>query len=195
MPGVGTSGRGLIPRRTPPQPLPVRGEGACLFQEDVPLPRAGEQSTSRRIRLPPRARGGVASSLWTATSQKSLKDDRRPRHLARIRPMKCFADLVQRERVRDHLIPRILRARPLHELQRLLQMLGLVVHHAVHRAIAEDQPRRVQLIGQPGADIADLESSRRCAPPCAGLRYTPADDRRPRRRCRRPSPRSAPAPA
>src|SRR5499425_3712927 len=66
-------------------------------------------------------------------------------------------DLLQRILVRDDTTPRILRQRALHEIERAAQVLGFVVSEPDDAAVAEDDPRRIELGLPSDVDVADLE--------------------------------------
>src|SRR5438094_10110136 len=66
-------------------------------------------------------------------------------------------DLLQRVLVRDDLVPGIFRQRSQHEVERAAQVLGLVVGEADDAAVAEDDPRRIELGLPADVEVADLE--------------------------------------
>src|SRR6266567_9420977 len=81
----------------------------------------------------------------------------RPRNPPLIGLDEGFVDALERERMADHLVPRVAIARAAHQVQGLLQMLSLVVDHAEHGLIAKDQRRGIELVRQARTDVADLE--------------------------------------
>src|SRR5262249_40217387 len=70
---------------------------------------------------------------------------------------KRFVDLLQREPSGDDLVVRIPLARGGHQVERALQMLGLVVHRAEETPVAEDEPRRIDRRLPARVDVADVD--------------------------------------
>src|SRR5258705_14019027 len=66
-------------------------------------------------------------------------------------------DRLERELVRDDLVPRVARASARHHVERAAQVLGLVVREADDAAVPEDDPGRIELGLPAHVDVADLE--------------------------------------
>src|SRR5215467_432858 len=76
---------------------------------------------------------------------QSVRDNRGARHMSLVLLGERVVDLLQRILVRDDTTPRILRQRALHEIERAAQVLGFVVSEPDDAAVAEDDPRRIEL--------------------------------------------------
>src|SRR5207247_10638047 len=94
-----------------------------------------------RERLLPQRRAALRRAR--ALTRRSGRRDRATRDVAVLLLTERFVDLLQRERVRYDLLVGIPRARADHEIERALEVLGLVVHHAEEAPVAEDERRRV----------------------------------------------------
>src|SRR2546425_13261837 len=86
-----------------------------------------------------------------------MRHDRGAGHVPLARLGQRAVDLLQRLLVRDDLVPGIFRQRSQHEVERAAQVLGLVVGEADDAAVAEDDPRRIELGLPADVDVADLE--------------------------------------
>src|SRR5437667_210925 len=106
----------------------------------------------------------IASTLWTRMVPcrpdplaPSVRHDRGARHVALVLLNEGVVDRLERELVGDHLLPRVARERAVHEVERAAQMLGFVVREAEDLAVAEDDPRGVELGFPADIDVADLQ--------------------------------------
>src|SRR2546426_965742 len=106
----------------------------------------------------------IASTLWTRMVPcrpdplaPSVRHDRGARHVALVLLNEGVVDRVERELVGDDLLPRVARERAVHEVERAAQMLGFVVREAEDLAVAEDDPRGVELGFPADIDVADLQ--------------------------------------
>src|SRR2546425_3719674 len=106
----------------------------------------------------------IASPLWTRMVPcrpdplvPSVRHDRGARHVALVLLNEGVVDRLERELVGDDLLPRVARERAVHEVERAAQMLGFVVREAEDLAVAEDDPRGVELGFPADIDVADLQ--------------------------------------
>src|SRR5829696_1170361 len=83
--------------------------------------------------------------------------DRRPGHFATVGSLERFVDLGEREGVREHLFVGVLVPCGQDEVEGLLEVFGFVVEHSQHGLVLQTEPRRVELDGLTGADVADLD--------------------------------------
>src|SRR2546422_2391479 len=104
----------------------------------------------------------IASTLWTRMVPcrpdplaPSVRHDRGARHVALVLLNEGVVDRLERELVGDDLLPRVARERAVHEVA--AQMLGFVVREAEDLAVAEDDPRGVELGFPADIDVADLQ--------------------------------------
>src|SRR6266571_4713712 len=106
----------------------------------------------------------IASTLWTRMVPcrpdplaPSVRHDRGARDVALVLLNEGVVDRLERELVGDDLLPRVARERAVHEVERAAQMLGFVVREAEDLAVAEDDPRGVELGFPADIDVADLQ--------------------------------------
>src|SRR6266851_7740144 len=96
----------------------------------------------------------IAGSLLVGVS---VGNDRGAGDVAFVLLDEGLLDRLERELVRDDLVPRIAPAGARHHVERPAQVLGLVVREADDAAVAEDDPGRIELGLPAHVDIADLE--------------------------------------